>query len=363
LPIAAVALFANPVHAAVPDLTERPALISARAAKSVLLAVTAAGLRLVTVGERGIVLLSDDSGVTWRQAKVPVSVTLTAVRFATPRIGWALGNFGVVLYTEDGGETWAKQLDGMQAAKIVLDSTKTQTQGSKDNAGALQKQLASSQQLVADGPDKPFLDLYFENERSGFIAGAYNLIFRTEDGGKTWQPWQNHVDNPKGLHLYGIRSAGSEIYLVGERGLFLRSKDKGKTFNALRTPYEGTYFGLITTKDGGLLAYGLRGQAFWSGNHGNSWRKIETGISISLTASAELQDGTLVLVSQGGDVLVSRDKGHSFKRIIIPAPSPFTGVAQAADGSLVLAGVRGMTKIPNPSLSTGSSPRTEGARR
>ncbi|WP_430515935.1 WD40/YVTN/BNR-like repeat-containing protein, partial [Pseudomonas fluorescens] len=62
-------------------LLDQAALQSAKAAHSVLLAVTRAGERLVAVGERGIVLLSDDSGVSWRQAKVPVSVSLTAVQF------------------------------------------------------------------------------------------------------------------------------------------------------------------------------------------------------------------------------------------------------------------------------------------
>jgi len=71
--------------------------------KAVLLASTCAGKRLVAVGECGMVTLSDDDGATWRQGKVPVSVTLTAVDFATPEKGWAVGHSGVVLHTEDGG--------------------------------------------------------------------------------------------------------------------------------------------------------------------------------------------------------------------------------------------------------------------
>jgi len=62
-----------------------------------------------------VVILSDDDGATWHQAKVPVSVTLTAVSFGTPAKGWAVGHSGIVLHTEDGGETWVKQLDGIQA--------------------------------------------------------------------------------------------------------------------------------------------------------------------------------------------------------------------------------------------------------
>jgi photosystem II stability/assembly factor-like uncharacterized protein len=62
-----------------------------------LTGIARAGKRLVAVGERGIVVLSDDDGATWRQASVPVSVTLAAVQFPTPTQGWVVGHYGVVL--------------------------------------------------------------------------------------------------------------------------------------------------------------------------------------------------------------------------------------------------------------------------
>ena len=76
--ILSLACLAGPSYAAsgssVPDLLDLPARESARAQHSLQLAVTRAGNRLVAVGERGAVLLSDDAGRSWRQAKsVPVS--------------------------------------------------------------------------------------------------------------------------------------------------------------------------------------------------------------------------------------------------------------------------------------------------
>ena len=46
-----------------------PARVRAGALRSTLLDVASAGQRLVAVGERGHVLLSDDQGKTWRQAR------------------------------------------------------------------------------------------------------------------------------------------------------------------------------------------------------------------------------------------------------------------------------------------------------
>src|SRR5438034_11738498 len=68
---------------------QRPAPMVPQSMHGAMLAVALAGPRIVAVGERGVVLLSDDRGATWRQVAIPVSVTLTAVRFVNDKTGWA----------------------------------------------------------------------------------------------------------------------------------------------------------------------------------------------------------------------------------------------------------------------------------
>jgi photosystem II stability/assembly factor-like uncharacterized protein len=343
---------------------DRPAMASGLADKSALLAVTAAGKRLVAVGERGNVVLSDDNGASWRQASVPVSVTLTAVRFITPEKGWALGHSGVVLYSNDGGKTWAKQLDGKQAAQLVFETVQAGKEAFGANAEELDRALAAAELLVNDGPDKPFLDMYFENEQRGFVVGAYNLIFLTEDGGKTWQPWQDHVDNPRGMHLYGIESVGKDLFIAGEQGLILRSDNKGQTFTALSSPYEGSFFGLLPLEGDELLVFGLRGHAFKSVDHGATWEAIEMGVSHSIAAAVQLHDGALVVVTQTGDVLASSDKGMTFKRLPVSEPFPFADLIEAENGKLVLVGSRGVKAVPTPCKKlTGLTDTADGERK
>jgi len=320
--------------------------------KARLLAVTNAGKRLVAVGECGIVILSDDDGVTWRQGKVPVSVTLTAVYFVTPKKGWAVGHSGIVLHTEDGGETWVKQLDGIQAAQLALKAAKAHFQLEKVESEVLLRQMEAAQLLVDDGPDKPFLDLYFENEKRGFIIGAYNLIFRTEDGGKTWQPWMDHVENPEGLNLYGIRHSGSFLYIAGERGLFLRSTDGGNTFSALPTPYEGSYFGLLVY-DTNVMVFGLLGNVFWSWDCGNNWQKIKTGVHNSITSGVKFKNGSLFFATQTGDILVGSDQGREhtlfrFRRVSICEIPSIVNITESSQGNLVLVGLEGVARVINP---------------
>lgn len=114
----------------------QPALITPKALGAAMLTVVRAGARLVAAGERGTVLWSDDQGKTWQQAEVPVQATLTALRFVDDRTGWAVGHMGVVLRSDDGGQTWVKQLDGVQAARLVL----AEAQSSGDEAAVARAQ-------------------------------------------------------------------------------------------------------------------------------------------------------------------------------------------------------------------------------
>ncbi|BBP59596.1 YCF48-related protein [Pseudomonas sp. St316] len=334
------------VQAATVAVLQQPALPTTKAARSVLLGLARAGERLVAVGERGIVLLSDDAGATWRQARVPVSVSLTAVQFVDAEQGWVVGHLGVVLHTEDGGETWHKQLDGERAAALAVQSA----QLNADQPGGASN-LAHARQMLDDGPDKPFLDLYFSDRLHGYVVGAYNQIFRTDDGGRSWQPWMRHVDNPQGLNLYGVRALGNDLWLVGERGLLLRSTDAGQSFQALKSPYEGSFFGLLGTRDGALVVYGLRGNAWWSGDRGNTWRRLDTGIESTLASALQLRDGGLLLASQSGELLFSHDQGRSFDKRQSRSGGTLAAVQQAVDGSLTSVGLTGVAADQDPRAS------------
>lgn len=323
------------------SVLERPSLMSDKTPQSVLLDVTASGNRLIAVGERGHILISSDNGVSWQQKPAPVSVTLTAVGFASPLAGWALGHAGIVLNTEDGGETWHKQLDGYRAADLAMAAVEAR-RPTGEGTERFERDLAEAKMLLADGPDKPFMDLCFTDRQHGFIVGAYNLIFSTDDGGQTWRPWMDHTDNPEGHHLYRMLSVGNDMFLAGELGLLLRSTDRGNTFSAIPAPYEGSYFGLIGLKSGELIAYGLRGHAFRSTDQGTTWTPVNTGVQAAITDAIELKEGTLLLITQSGQILASHDQAGSFSIVSMAASFPFSAAAQAQNGDLVLVGARGV---------------------
>ncbi|WP_154376655.1 WD40/YVTN/BNR-like repeat-containing protein [Pseudoduganella rivuli] len=322
---------ANPLQRAAPPAVQ--------AQGRVLLGLARAGDRLVAVGERGLVLLSDDHGRSWRQARVPVAVTLTAASFPTPQSGWATGHAGTVLHTEDGGETWVRQLDGNAVGRLLA---------------AAPGQAALAQQFIADGPDKPFLDVVFQDPRNGIVAGAYGLILRTGDGGKTWAPLMDRVDNPKGLHIYAIRARGDGIWLAGEQGLLAHSADGGKTFGKVAAPYRGTYFTLGGLPDGGIVLGGLKGNAFRSNSGG--FERLDGYPPLSLSASAVLADGRIAFANQAGQLFIAGPQGQDARMVPQLHPAPLAALAQAANGDLIVAGVRGVVAIPAGALAAAPSP-------
>ena len=97
------------------DLIDMPAIQLEASRYALTLDVTRAGPRLVTVGERGHILYSDDEGDTWTQAKVNSRAHLNAVYFADELNGWVVGEDAVILHSTDGGETWQKQFDARDA--------------------------------------------------------------------------------------------------------------------------------------------------------------------------------------------------------------------------------------------------------
>ena len=327
------------------DVLDTPAAETPLAAKTLLNGMAQAGQRLVAVGQRGLIIYSDDRGQNWTQAKVPLSADLVAVSFPTLQLGWAVGHDGVVLHSADAGASWVRQLDGRELGRQLLAYYTAEaakgTLGTAEESAAL---VEEARRAAAQGADNPLLDVWFADALHGYVVGAFNLILSTEDGGKHWQPVGHLTDNPNRLHFYAVRGIGDALYLAGEQGLVLR-RDAGTTrFRALETPYKGSYFG-ITGSRNAVLVYGLRGNAYRSGDGGASWQKVETGVQDALTAASRFGNQGLVLVSQSGNVLLSRDAGASFAPQRVEQATPAAAVLAVGQHTLVIAGARGVRTL------------------
>lgn len=257
-------------------------IIANKATESLVLDVESLGnSKILAVGERGHVLLSENNGTDWTQVVVPTQATLTALSTVDEQIGFAVGHQQTILKTSDGGKTWSK---------------------------------VYSQEDDLDYP--ALMDVWFKDASYGIAVGAYGLFLRTSNGGQDWEfVDQTPLEDPDfGLpHFYSLDfdSRTNRLYMAGELGFIAVSEDFGATWNKLDSPYNGSFFSVKVTPKGSLHAMGLRGHLFRSEDQGNTWTEIETNTIASLNSMISVGGSQLVYFGVDGVLLFSKDDGQT----------------------------------------------------
>lgn len=333
-----------------------------------------AGGRIVAVGDRGKILYSDDDGGHWQVAASPTEVLLTGVCFADARHGWAVGHDALVLGTSDGGETWTVQYSdplggdgGADTAAQGDDVAAADDLSMDDIYGDPYADDEYSDDPYGDDPygDDPYADegggssgpvdtsgapllgVLCESRERAVAVGGYGYYLETTDGGASWNKKLDGLKNGDGWHLYGLAAAGktSTRYLVGEKGAMFRSADQGASWERLKSPYSGTFFGVTPLSDAKALVYGLQGNIWLTGNRGVSWGKVPSGLTRGINDGAVLADGTVVLVTNAGGILTSHDEGKSFALRFLPDRESISAVLPREKGGILIAGQGGVRVI------------------
>ena len=266
------------------------------------------GPEIVAVGERGTILGSSDQGRSWESRASQVQATLTGIAFAPGgRRGWAVGHDAVILATEDGGRSWRQQWQG----ENLTDS---------------------------------FLDVIALDERRAIAVGAFGLYVETTDGGATWTPRRLLEDD---YHLNRItRGPSGTLYLAGEHGTLLRSRDQGANWDGIHSPYDGSFYGILPLGDELLLAYGLRGRLYVSADDGETWEQVANERrSLMLTALA-VGPQRVIAAGQARAFVALDLAGRNLESAY---PTMLTAVAELLllpDGSLLCLGEGGVTILP-----------------
>jgi photosystem II stability/assembly factor-like uncharacterized protein len=286
LPLASAAVLmaqapqpAAPEPAAPQPAAPQPAVPARLAPRALLLDATRRGGSIVAVGDRGHILVSRDSGASWTQGAVPTRALLTAVWMHDEQLGWAAGHDETILRTRDGGANW---------------------------------------ELVHSNPEaeRPLLDLWFADAEHGLAIGAYGAMLATADGGTTWEERRLGEDD---FHLNQIAAAADgTLFIAAEAGHLYRSGDGGATWQGLPSPYAGSFFGILPLSDGALLAFGLRGHLFRSADRGATWTAVDTGTLATLTTAIEPSPGNVVVAGLAGAVARSSDGGRTVTTVQLP---------------------------------------------
>jgi photosystem II stability/assembly factor-like uncharacterized protein len=284
----------------------RPSEIMPRAAQSTTSAVINNGKHLITVGDRGQILASND-GLKWAQVAVPVRSMLTALSFVDDQTGWAVGDDATIVKTEDGGKTWMMQ----------------NFEPEKETA---------------------FLSVIASDAHHVIAVGAVGLVYSTSDGGLSWNEVAAPAIREEELFLHSIiRLNDGSLFVAGESGM-LGVGNAGK-WQRLKSPFEGSLFGALPRGKKGALIYGLRGAVYVSDDvRSNRWSRVALGSEAALYGGTMLPDGRALLVGASGTVFVVDAAGKRVESIASGVAFTLCGVA-VVNGGLVVVGDDGIRRF------------------
>jgi photosystem II stability/assembly factor-like uncharacterized protein len=215
----------------------------------------------------------------WDRQESGVSDALYDVHFATPLVGWVVGQNNTILKTTDGGNSWSR--------------------------------IAPR---IEDGPT--FNEVTFIDQQRGWVKALGSLLY-TADGGATWQP-ARRLDASVTTFGPGAVVGGTrfQLGLPGTSLQLFRTDDNGGTWNVVTRSLPRNDFDSISFPDlqNGWATHAPLGLLYRTTDGGSTWTQVDPGNRYgarvrflnATTGWVWGEDGTLLLAT--------RDAGASWDR-------------------------------------------------
>ena len=295
------------------EIKPRAALLMPEATKAVFLDLAAHNEKIFAVGERGIIIRSDDQGDSWQQIASPMDVTLTSIKFSSANVGWIVGHESTILRTDDGGDSW-------QISQYKPEA------------------------------DKFYMSVNFVSAEQGYVLGTDGELWVTADAGKSWQLTVLSVEEWFQNHLFGIETIGSSSLVAAERGGVFYSKNGLTDWQTIPSPYEGSYFG-VNKLANNFLIYGMSGRVYLLDAISLQWTKIDVGTDQFLLDATQLAGNRgAIVVGRGGVILYFDEQGKLQKKSERQSRVDFTAVTTSKQNVYLASMAGGIEKVSISSI-------------
>ena len=279
--------------------------------------------RAIVVGDKGIVMTSEDKGQTWSRrqlAKGPALFDLYSVAFAPDGShGWVVGDGGAIFRSDDSGATWKLQENKQPAALLkiaVVDAQKACAVG--EHGTVLCTSDGGATWNLQKFEDIVFFDVAFTDPQNGWAVGEFATAIHTADGGKTWSVQTGGQRSISADPYFAIAFADpTNGLVVGLNGTDMVTTDGGKSWKAGALPGEThSIFSAVPKPAGGAP------DELYLGGADGTLGSLEQGkmvaassaTSNSITAVA-LSPGYSLAVGVAGTVLRSEDVGQHWSSV------------------------------------------------
>jgi photosystem II stability/assembly factor-like uncharacterized protein len=187
--------------------------------------------RGLVVGQRGVILLSEDNGQTWTRVNSEIGTDLSCVACFQTDLAAAAGRDGVVVMTENGGKSWHPQPlsepKALHFVSWVLPGPQLWTGGSDGLCFTWKK--GDAWQRVSTDVLEFLYSADFLNNKEGWVSCTQGVLLKTTDGGAAWQ----RVEVPTRSDLCAVDFMDSKVGAVGGLGgVVMTTQDGGQTWSS-----------------------------------------------------------------------------------------------------------------------------------
>jgi photosystem II stability/assembly factor-like uncharacterized protein len=208
--------------------------------------------------EQGGLYRSDDRGQSWQKTALPAS-SVNALLVPQKNTILAATDLGVY-QSGDGGDSWQRLLDLPNA--LTLGMQKELLLAGLAEQGVWVRSGQGGWTPLSNLPTRSFLGLLLSDdfERGGpaFMFGPQEGIWRTKDGGQTWQDRSEALPGPE---IFSLAAGENGVLAAASAEGVLLSQDEGDTWQVLS---EGPSNVVTFSPNGKILAAGFPGRGIRS---------------------------------------------------------------------------------------------------
>ena len=290
------------------------------------------------VGEGGVLIRTTDGGNMWERVETGTENNLHDF-FIRGTIGWIVGDWGTLLKTSDGGRTFA-QVDGsafqgkalkavhfVDAARGWIVTHNPPTGPNSGNTGDIYRTTdggATWERHFA--AETALFNLHFTDTETGWVVGDRRSVLRTADGGETWD-LITHGTNERHKSSYG------QPEYLGNEPLH--------TFTLYDLDFTDSENGWIVGDLGVILHTASGGQGKWKHQRGgprfhNSADAVLLGVDfVSKQVGWAVGENGTILHTRNGGVTWEPQSSPSHLLVGVCAISPEEGYAVGDRGAIL----------------------------
>jgi photosystem II stability/assembly factor-like uncharacterized protein len=264
----------------------------------------------IIVGDSGTILKTTDGGLTWSSISSGTTKNLNSVDFPNALTGFAVGNSGTIIKTIDGGSSWTSIEPFPFSANYHCVKFPDENTGwvTDSQADILRTWDGGLTWYVLVALIAPMNSAYFHDTTDGYFAGGGSgsetgVIIRTKDGQYTILPENRTV-------LFSVFFPDDSTgYAAGMYGTIVKTNDAGTTWNILQHDTGPFYYSVFfTDRNTGYLA-GAEGTIKKTTNGALSWTDSPSGTTEELRQIYFLNMDTGYAVGGNGTILKTTTSG------------------------------------------------------